>query len=78
MCAVVGPWFHCNHGDMMGQLECCHGWLNISRLARQGSGVFLYVREQPECMDLCQGISNEKVESLWVRIKGTQMWMTSL
>jgi len=40
------------------------------RPTRQGGGVTLYVREQPECIELCLGADEEEVESLWVRIKG--------
>ncbi|GAB0187639.1 mitochondrial enolase superfamily member 1 [Grus japonensis] len=40
------------------------------RPARQGGGVALYVREQLESIDLCLGVDEEQVESLWVRIKG--------
>jgi len=36
----------------------------------QGGGVAVYVREQLECIELCLGAEEEKVESFWVRIKG--------
>ncbi|PKU39926.1 zinc finger swim domain-containing protein 6- hypothetical protein [Limosa lapponica baueri] len=32
----------------------------------QGGGVALYVKEQQECVDLCLGVNEERVESLWV------------
>jgi len=40
------------------------------RPTRRGGGVALYVREQQECIELCLGVDEERVESLWVRIKG--------
>jgi len=40
------------------------------RPTRQGGEVALYVREQLECIELCLGVDEEQVESLWVRIKG--------
>jgi len=40
------------------------------RPTRQGGGVALYVREQLECTELCLGMDEERVESLWARIKG--------
>jgi len=39
------------------------------RPTRRGGGVALYVREQLECIQLCLGVDEEQVESLWVRIK---------
>jgi len=36
----------------------------------RGDGVALYVREQLECTELWLGVDEERVESLWVRIKG--------
>ncbi|GAB0208187.1 mitochondrial enolase superfamily member 1 [Grus japonensis] len=35
------------------------------RPARRGGGVALYVREQLECIKLCLGVDEERVESLW-------------
>lgn len=35
-----------------------------------GSKVALYVKEHLECMELCLGVDDERVESLWVRMKG--------
>ncbi|PKU26818.1 hypothetical protein llap_22878 [Limosa lapponica baueri] len=40
------------------------------RPARPGGGVALYVREQLECIELSLEADEERVESLWVRIKG--------
>ena len=40
------------------------------RRTRWGGGVALYVREQLECIQLCLGADEERVESLKVRIKG--------
>jgi len=40
------------------------------RPTRRGGGVALYVREQLECIGLGLGANEERVESLWVRIKG--------
>jgi len=37
---------------------------------RRGGGVALYVREQPDYVELCLRADEEQVESLWVRIKG--------
>ena len=39
-------------------------------VARRGGGVALYVREQLKCIELHIGVNDEKVEGLWVRIKG--------
>ena len=39
------------------------------RPTRRGGGVALYVREQLQCVELGLG-ADERVESLWVRIKG--------
>ena len=38
--------------------------------ARRGGGVALYMRKQLECIELCLGVNEEGVGSLWVRIKG--------
>lgn len=38
--------------------------------ARWGDGVALNMREQQESVELCLGMNDEWVESLWVRIKG--------
>ena len=40
------------------------------RPTRRGGGVALYVRERLECIQLGLGANEERVESLWVRIKG--------
>ncbi|XP_075302833.1 uncharacterized protein LOC142365677 isoform X1 [Opisthocomus hoazin] len=54
----------------------CHAVMDGYRLfrkdrpTRRGGGVVLYVREQLECIELCLGEDEERVESLWVRIKG--------
>ena len=40
------------------------------RPARRGGGVALYVREQLQCTKFCPGADEERVESVWVRIKG--------
>jgi len=40
------------------------------RPTRRGCGVALYVREQLEHIKLCLGADEERVESLWVTIKG--------
>jgi len=40
------------------------------RPTRRGGGVALYVREQQECIELCLGADEKRVESLWFRIKG--------
>jgi len=40
------------------------------RPTRRGGGVVLYVREQLECIEVGLGANEERVESLWVRIKG--------
>jgi len=40
------------------------------RPTRRGGGVALYVREQLECIEVGLGANEERVESLWVRIKG--------
>ena len=39
-------------------------------LAGLGGGVTLYVKDQLECMELCLGLDEEPMESLWVKIKG--------
>ena len=41
----------------------------MDRPTRRGGGVALYVREQLECIELCLGVDEEGVESLWIRIK---------
>jgi len=40
------------------------------RSTRLDGGVSLCVREQLECIELCLGVGEDGVESLWVRIKG--------
>jgi len=40
------------------------------RPTRRGGGVALYVREKLDSIELCLGVDDEGVESLWVRIKG--------
>jgi len=40
------------------------------RPTRRGGGVALYVRKQLECIEVCLRVEEERVESLWVRIKG--------
>lgn len=40
------------------------------RLARQGGGAALYVREQLECTELHLGGNDEEVKSLWISIRG--------
>lgn len=40
------------------------------RPGRQGGGVALYVQGHLECLELCLRVDDERVESLWVRIKG--------
>jgi len=40
------------------------------RPTRRGGGVALYVREQLECIEFGLGANEERVERLWVRIKG--------
>jgi len=42
----------------------------VEWVARRCGGVALYVREQLKCIELHIGVNDEKVESLWVRIKG--------
>lgn len=37
---------------------------------RRGGGVALSVRQHLECIELCLRVDDERVESLWVRIKG--------
>ena len=54
---------------MMGMLP----WMVmffLRKIGQQDSGVALYVREQLKCIELHIGVNDEKVESLWVRIKG--------
>jgi len=40
------------------------------RPTRRGGGVALYVKEKLECIELSLEADEERVESLWVRIKG--------
>jgi len=40
------------------------------RPARRGGEVALYLKEQLECIELCLGVDEARLESLWVRIKG--------
>lgn len=42
------------------------------RLGRQGGRVALYGTEQVECMELCLGMDEEPIDSLWMRIKERQ------
>ena len=44
--------------------------LRKGRPSRRGVGVALYVREQLQCIEYCPRVDEERVESLWVRIKG--------
>jgi len=44
--------------------------LRKDRPTRQGGGVALYVREQLEYIEFCLRADEERVENLWVRIKG--------
>jgi len=39
------------------------------RPTRGGGGVALYVKEQLERIELCLGADEQRVETLWVRIK---------
>jgi len=59
--------------------DSSHDWNDVTdsyvlfrkeRPARRGGGVGLYMREQLECIELCLGADEERVESLWVRNKG--------
>jgi len=38
--------------------------------AKWGGDDAIYVREQLECIELCLEMNDERVESLWMRIKG--------
>ena len=40
------------------------------RLGRQGGETVLYMRQQLGCMELCLGMDDVPVRSLWVRIRG--------
>jgi len=40
------------------------------RTTRRDGGVGLYVREKLERIELCLGVDEEQVKSLWIRIKG--------
>ena len=40
------------------------------RPARRGDGVSFYVREQLQCIECHPGMDEERVESLWVKVKG--------
>jgi len=59
----------CSSGALVSACtRCLRDWKD--RPTRRGGGVALYVREQLECIELCLGADEERVESLWVRIKG--------
>jgi len=47
-----------------------YGLFRKDRQGTCGGSVAFYVSSHPECMELCLGIDEEPVESLWVRIKG--------
>ena len=55
-----------------------HGWNAVrdgcvvfrkDRPARRRGGVALYVKEQLEHIELCLGVDEEQVKSLWVKTK---------
>jgi len=59
--------------------DCSHDWNAVmdgytffrkDRQTRRDCGDALYAREQWECIEFCLGADEERVESLWVRIKG--------
>ena len=66
--AITETWWHRSH-DCNAVMD---GYVLVrkDRPARRGGGVALYVREQLEYIELCLGVDEEPVESLWVRIKG--------
>jgi len=39
---------------------------STDRLGRPNEGLAIYIREKHECMELCFGMSQEPVKSLWV------------
>lgn len=45
------------------------GSLSKDRPGRQREGVALYMTEQLECMEVCQGMNDKPSKSLWLRIK---------
>lgn len=47
-----------------------YGFFRKDRPGWQGQSVVLYVREQWECTELCQEMSDETADSLWVRTGG--------
>jgi len=66
--AITETWWDSSH-DWNAVMD---GYILLrkDRSTRRGGGVALYVREQLECIELCLGVDEERVESLWVRIKG--------
>ena len=55
---------------MTGMLSDANKLFRKDRPTRGGGGVAFYVREQLECIELCLEADEERVESLWLRIKG--------
>ena len=66
--AITEMWWDSSH-DWNAVMDG-YGLFRKDRLKRKDSGVALCVREQQECIELCPGADEERIESLWVRIKG--------
>lgn len=67
--------------NLIGITEMCwdssHNWsaavnklFRKDRLGRQGGRTVFYMRQQLKCMQLCLGMDDVSVRSLWVRIRG--------
>ncbi|PKU38936.1 hypothetical protein llap_10761 [Limosa lapponica baueri] len=66
--AVTETWWDSSHD--WNAVRDSYVLFRRDRPAGQGDGVALYVRERVERIELCQGVDDECVESLWVRSKG--------
>ncbi|GAB0207732.1 hypothetical protein GRJ2_003238900 [Grus japonensis] len=66
--AITETWWDSSH-DWNAVMDGCV-LFGRDRPARRGGGVALYVREQLECIELRLGVDEERVESLWLRMKG--------
>jgi len=66
--AITETWWDSSHdwNAVMDGYKLCRK----DRPTRGGGGVALYVREQLECTELCLWADEERVQSLWARIKG--------
>lgn len=67
---LLGLWILGEITSLTGVLQWRNTLFRKDGKGRQREGVALYVREQLDYMELCSGIGEEPMESLWIRIKG--------